>query len=250
MGRYDKIKTWNGSSWVQPTQIKVWNGSSYTDYGTNDSNNTNSIYTWNGSEWKRMTLNKKVTQTGTNYGFNQWINMWPNSGWPENNGTSFAQGDFNCTVPAGYDSWGSWSCYLVGDFGSSNWWSGSRYEANTWYSWYWRRPNKPFWIHNIGARTTTGSYWAAQPAQYELWHGDRSTYVGIYNFYSAGAQTSAFWTTNGVDYKPNGGMTSFTVTIYDGSGWKHLNGYCLRMGCFKWEAGDATSTPVYTTTWE
>lgn len=250
MGRYDKIKTWNGSSWVQPTQIKVWNGSSYTDYGANDSDNTNSIYTWDGSTWQRMTLNKKVTQTGTNYGFGGWVNMWPQYVWSESNGTYFAYGDFNCTVPAGFATWQAYSSYLVGDFGTGSWWAGSQYQANVWYNFYWRRPNKPFWIHNIGARSTTGSYWAAQPSQYELWHGDRGTYVGLYYFWSAGAATSAFWTSNNVDYKPNGGMTSFTVVIYDGAGWKHLSGYCLRMGCFKWEAGDATSTPVYTTTWE
>lgn len=197
-----------------------------------------------------MTLNKKVTQTGTNYGFENWVNMWPNSGWPENNGTYFAQGDFNCTVPAGYDSWGAWSSYLVGDFGSSNWWACARYASNTWYNFYWRRPNKPFWIYNIGARTVTSTYWAAQPAQYELWHGDRGTYVGVYKFYSAGRQAADFWTSNAVNYKPNGGATSFTVAIYDGDGWRHLNGYSLRMGRFKWEAGNATSTPVYTTTWE
>lgn len=83
-----------------------------------------------------MTLNKKVTQTGTNYGFSNWVNLWPNYGWPENNGTYFAQGDFNCTVPAGFANWGSYSSYLVGDFGTGSWWAGSQYEANVWYNWY------------------------------------------------------------------------------------------------------------------
>lgn len=60
MGRYDKIRYWNGSSWVQPNQIRVWNGSSWNDYGTNDSSYTNSIYVWNGSSWVRKTLNKQT----------------------------------------------------------------------------------------------------------------------------------------------------------------------------------------------
>lgn len=43
MGRYDKIRYFNGTSWIQPSQIKVHNGSTWVDYGTNLSYNTNSI---------------------------------------------------------------------------------------------------------------------------------------------------------------------------------------------------------------
>ena len=60
MGRYDKIRYWNGSSWVQPSRVRVWNGSGWNDYGANDSANTNSIYVWNGSSWVRKTLNRKT----------------------------------------------------------------------------------------------------------------------------------------------------------------------------------------------
>lgn len=67
MGRFDKIRYWNGSSWVQPNQMKYWNGSSWVDLGTNDSANTNPLYAWNGSSWVRQTLNRKV-----NYGDKQW----------------------------------------------------------------------------------------------------------------------------------------------------------------------------------
>lgn len=65
MGRYDKIRYWNGSKWVQPSQMKVWNGSAWVDYGTNDSTNTKSLYAYNGSGWQRFTKNKKVTNTST-----------------------------------------------------------------------------------------------------------------------------------------------------------------------------------------
>lgn len=61
MGRYDKIRYWNGSTWVQPNRVRVWTGSAWQDYGTNDSSNTNSIYVWDGSSWKRKTLNKTLT---------------------------------------------------------------------------------------------------------------------------------------------------------------------------------------------
>lgn len=68
MGRYDKIRYWNGSSWVQPKEIKYWNGSSWVSYGANDSSSTNELKYWNGSSWVRATLNKKVTTvTGEKY---------------------------------------------------------------------------------------------------------------------------------------------------------------------------------------
>lgn len=67
MGRYDKIRYWNGSSWVQPNQIKYWNGSSWVDLGTNDSSNTTALQVWNGSSWVRKTLNRTVT-----YGDKEW----------------------------------------------------------------------------------------------------------------------------------------------------------------------------------
>lgn len=248
MGRYDKIKTWNGSSWVQPKQIKVWNGSSYVDYGANDSDNTKPIYTWNGSSWVRVSLNKVVRQTSTNYTFDSWTTVWPTSGWPENNGTYFSQGIHNCTVPAGYSSWGAYSCYLVGDFGTACWWAGSGSTSNKWYNWYWRRTT-PFWVHNLVMRTANSSYYYAQPSKCEFWAGDKVTYIGAYSFTNAGAKNTWFYTT-GIDYKPNGGITSFCMTCYDGSGWKVNNSQAMRMGAFRYEGGTAHSTPVYTTYWE
>lgn len=65
MGRYDKIRYWNGSAWVQPSQMKVWNGSAWVDYGANNSDNTKALRAWNGSGWQRFTRNKKVTNTST-----------------------------------------------------------------------------------------------------------------------------------------------------------------------------------------
>lgn len=74
MGRYDKIRCWNGSSWVQPSQMYVWNGSSWVDFGTNDSDNTRTMYAWDGSSWVRRTLNRQV-----NYGAKEWVVT--GSGW-------------------------------------------------------------------------------------------------------------------------------------------------------------------------
>ena len=35
MGRYDKIKVWNGSAWVQPSRIRVRANNSWQDFGDN-----------------------------------------------------------------------------------------------------------------------------------------------------------------------------------------------------------------------
>lgn len=58
MGRYDKIRYWNGSSWVQPNEVKYWNGSNWVSLGTNNSYETKSMQVWNGSAWVRKTLNR------------------------------------------------------------------------------------------------------------------------------------------------------------------------------------------------
>lgn len=66
MGRYDKIRVYNGSSWVQPSEIKVYNGANWVSLGTNTSDNTKSLHVFKAgqSDPTRATLNKQVT---TNY---------------------------------------------------------------------------------------------------------------------------------------------------------------------------------------
>ena len=65
MGRYDKIKMYNGSSWVTPSHLYTYNGSSWVDFGTSTSSDTNSLYVYSGSAWVRKTLNRTVNYTGT-----------------------------------------------------------------------------------------------------------------------------------------------------------------------------------------
>lgn len=70
MGRYDKIRVFNGKSWVQPSRIRVYRGSgSEVDLGTNTSFNTNHLYVRNNSGVsKRATLYRKDTTTTTTTG--------------------------------------------------------------------------------------------------------------------------------------------------------------------------------------
>lgn len=62
MGRYDKMRYHNGSSYVQPSEIYVHNGSSWVYVGANTdltSTSNREIYTHNGSSWVKVTLNGK-----------------------------------------------------------------------------------------------------------------------------------------------------------------------------------------------
>lgn len=255
MGRYDNLRYWNGSSWATPSQIKVWNGSGWVDYGTTDSTITKDIKGWNGSSWVRGTRNKVVRQTGTNYTFDSWVDFWPNASGgtfgSRSNATYFSGGGFNCTIPAGYADWSAYSWDLIdkNNAGGYGWASSNLNYPNTWRNFYFRWPGQNAkWIHNICFRSVTSSLWTGCPSKTEFWVGDKVTYIGTYTFTNPGAKDTWFYT-NGIDYKPNGGISGIALSIYDGDGWKRAN-YSLRMRSLAVEGGNANTIPVYTTYWE
>lgn len=71
MGRYDKIKPHNGSSYAQPTECYVHDGSSWVNFGANTDitgPSNREIYVHNGAGWVKETLNGKkyLNMTGQN----------------------------------------------------------------------------------------------------------------------------------------------------------------------------------------
>lgn len=60
MGRYDKIKVWNGSAWVQPSRIRVRANNAWQDFGDNLSDNTRTLEVRNNNAWHRCTLNRST----------------------------------------------------------------------------------------------------------------------------------------------------------------------------------------------
>lgn len=60
MGRYDKIKVYDGSNWVRPNRIRVRQGSSWVDLGIHTSDNNKELYVYQGTVPKRATLTKNV----------------------------------------------------------------------------------------------------------------------------------------------------------------------------------------------
>lgn len=82
MGRYDKIKVYNGSAWVKPTHLRIYNGSGYTDLGKDDSDNKTPLHVYDADgNLQRVTLNKTVnTVAGEKYTSGAW-NMLPIDGY-------------------------------------------------------------------------------------------------------------------------------------------------------------------------
>lgn len=60
MGRYDKIRVYDGSTWKQPTQIRIYQNGTWIDLGANDSAITKSLSVRKGNNFVRATLNKST----------------------------------------------------------------------------------------------------------------------------------------------------------------------------------------------
>jgi hypothetical protein len=67
MGRYDKIKVYDGSTWKQPSQIRVYQNGAWVTLGTNDSDNTKSLSVRKDNNFVRATLNKTITVVPGDY---------------------------------------------------------------------------------------------------------------------------------------------------------------------------------------
>lgn len=81
MGRFDKIRVYNGSSWQQPSRIRVFSNNAWQDLGSNDSTNTRPLYVRYNNAWARATLNKTtVTVPGESYAAGDGFRLLPANG--------------------------------------------------------------------------------------------------------------------------------------------------------------------------
>jgi hypothetical protein len=60
MGRYDKIKVYNGTEFVNPSRIRVYDGKVWQDLGPANSDFKKSMYVRHEGVNKRITLNKQI----------------------------------------------------------------------------------------------------------------------------------------------------------------------------------------------
>lgn len=82
MGRYDKIKVYNGSEWKQPTRIRVFANNAWQDLGENDSSNTRAFNVRHNNAWHRATLNRTlVTVSGESYCGGDGFRVLPANGY-------------------------------------------------------------------------------------------------------------------------------------------------------------------------
>ena len=85
MGRYDKIKIWDGSAWVQPSRIRVWSNNAWQDFGDNESAITKTLEVRHNNAWHRCTLNRSTrTISGETYA-NGAFQLLPKSAFGYNN---------------------------------------------------------------------------------------------------------------------------------------------------------------------
>lgn len=81
MGRYDKIKVYNGTEFVQPSRIRVHDGTAWQDLGTNDSDIQIPLNVYDGTDFVRATLNKtSVTVPGDSYAAGNGFSVLPKAG--------------------------------------------------------------------------------------------------------------------------------------------------------------------------
>lgn len=102
MGRYDKIKVYNGEAFVQPSRIRVYNGTAWVDLGANDSDIQTPLNVHDGSNFIRATLNKtQVTVPGESYAAGNGFVLLPKGGYcfcPNSSSLTNASWRFRATI--------------------------------------------------------------------------------------------------------------------------------------------------------
>lgn len=134
MGKYDYVRVWDGSSWVQPSIMYTRTDSNWSGLGWNDtSTSTRAGFVWDGSSWQRF------TRYGTlNYGDKEWyVSASGNGGTMDTgSGANVNQNTFYFWFYCSKDYDGD---RLVGQFGNSSqgwrlmWLADGRMQWNTYY---------------------------------------------------------------------------------------------------------------------
>lgn len=213
MGRYDKIRVYNGSSWVQPSNMYVYNGSSWVDFGSNTSYNTNNAYMYNGSAWVRSTLNRQ-DYTTYNAATERWVE------YTGANNLSFVNNGITLTANRQASSWSAWFASMAKDY-STGWWAGSTanndgtldtheytWSGNLWISkMTYRSPGNNFFQacpHVCSAQFRTGTTWSATQS------------------YTTNVYTNRDQWNNGWAFNKQGSYTGVRLSFYNNSSYKEI----------------------------
>ena len=81
MGRYDKIRVYNGTDWVKPSRIRVYSNQAWQDFGEDLSANTKALSVRFEDAYHRVTLNRTEVATETDsYAGGDGFKLLPTNG--------------------------------------------------------------------------------------------------------------------------------------------------------------------------
>ena len=242
MGRYDKVRVHDGSSWKQPTTAYVYNGSSWVSLDNNTSYSTNSIYTYDGSAWKRATLNRSDYTT-----YNGAVDNFSNY-----TGTSKALSikSGNLTVSTRrHNPWDPggfyWETYLFGMMnsttGGDNWWASSWYNDDSTEDWHEFTWSGAKWIYGIRYRTANSGSWQACPRTAQIaYRNPNGTWTGYTSHTIANYTTKLGWGSWWVLNKKGAGFTGIRMRYYNNANYMQLS-KGPRIGQFSLNLGTITN---------
>lgn len=236
MGRYDKIRVYNGSSWVQPGNMYVYNGSSWVHYGSNTSYNTQNAYMYNGSSWIRCTRNRQ-DYTNYNAATNKFVNYTGSS-------TALSITSGTLTVAARRHH-ASWAAYLFGMMTSrvEDWWAATNSNtdgAEDWHQWTWSTAH---WIERLRYRACNSSNWNGVPIRALVsFRNANGTWTGESTYTVANAHTGSNTWGNYFNFnqKTAAGFTGLKMRYYNNNTYKS-GSLSMRIGQYDLLTGTISS---------
>lgn len=236
MGRYDKIRVYNGSSWVQPNNMYAYTGSSWVHYGSNTSYETRDAYAYNGSSWVRITLDRQ-DYTTYNTATNKYVAY---------TGTSTALSITSGTLTVSTKRHAtSWSAYLRGFMNNTNdeWWAGTITNndgTEDWHQWAW---SGGLWVYRLRFMSVQSTYYNTAPIRALVsfrnasgtWTSE-NTYT-ISGSYSAQNTWGAYFTFNA---KSSAGYTAVKMRYYNNTTY-HVAVQSTRIGRYDIQTGTITN---------
>lgn len=232
MGRYDKIRVYNGSSWVQPNNIYMYNGSSWVSFGTNTSTSTKPLYFYNGSSWVRKTLNRQ-DYTNYNTATEKFVNYTGTS-----TALSITSGDITGSTRRQVGS--TWNVWQRGIFQEpvGQWWSGTIYGRDgqeDWHNYSWAGAR---WVQYLKYRSPDSGYFRGCPHTCiaQFYSGSWSTgQTYAATKYTARNQWNSGWTFN-----KQAAYTQLKVSYWNTAAYEE-DGVSLRVGRFSLYTGTISS---------
>lgn len=218
MGRYDKVKYWNGSAWAKPSQVKVWNGTSWVDYGADASNNTNSMIVWDGTAWIRKTLNRSDYSI-----YNTAAQVLPIGSFGTAVALSLSAGGYTVSTRRHYAGWTSYLWNMLTNV-ASNWWCGTSANNDSTEDWIQFEWTTPQWIQSVQFRASATTYWSAVPVRVEAsFRNANGTWTGETTYTCTRATGSGAW--NGpftFNMQTPAGYTGVKVRFLNNATYKNI----------------------------